>query len=367
MRPVSSKYLTTVRGSHAMAARARVCAPGQTGTNPVGTFIDIAAGDVKLDATADIRGSLDLTTKYHWPTSSSDILTPYGNEIFVERGVVYSGGSTEWVSQGYYRINVLDQDQPPFGPIQITGQDRMCGIVGSREAPIQFEDGATVSSVFLFLVQEVYPSAVIVFDFDALSAQFTSSHILDGDRYAFLKDIADSLGKVMFWDYAGQLQVMTAPDPTVPVFTVNHGAGGVLASMSRSLTREGAFSVVVATGEQASESTPVRGVAYDLNPASPTYYHGPFGPVVFEYNSTFLTDPGQAANAAAAILARSIGVPYTVDFGIVPNAALEPLDPISISYSDKFVSEVHVIETLTIPLLATDVMTGTTRQQIFGG
>lgn len=350
-----------------MNARARVCAPGQTGTNPLGVLIDISTGDVKLDATADIRGTLDMTTKHHWPTSAADTLTPYGNEVFVERGVVYGGGSTEWVSQGYFRMYSVDQDDPPDGPIVIAGRDRMSGIIDAkRESPIQFADGTSVSAVFTQLVGEVYPAAAIQFDFDATTVLFTTSHILDNDRYGFLKDIVDSLGKVMYWDYAGVLQVKTAPNPAAPVFTVNHGAGGVLVKMSRSLNREGAFNAVVAIGEPAGELPPVRGVAYDLNPASPTYFNGPFGKVIYTLNNTFLTDPNQALVAAQAMLARSLGVPYTVDFSMVPHAGLEPLDPISVLYNDRFAAETHVLETLTIPLTAEDAMTGTTRQQIWG-
>jgi Domain of unknown function (DUF5047) len=350
-----------------MNARARVCAPGQTGTNPLGVVIDITSGDVKLDATADIRGTLDMTTMHHWPTSSSDLLTPYGNEIFVERGVIYGGGSTEWVSQGYYRMYSVDQDDPPDGPIVIAGRDRMSGIIDAkRESPIQFADGTSVAAVFTLLVGEVYPGATIVYDFDATLVLFTTSHILDNDRYQFLKDIVDSLGKVMYWDYAGILQVRSAPDPAAPVFSVNHGAGGVLVSMARSLNREGGFNAVVATGEQAGEQPPVRGVAYDLNPSSPTYFNGPFGKVIYQMNSTFITTANQATVAAQAMLARSLGVPYTVDFSMVPHAGLEPLDPISVSYSDRVAAEGHVIETLTIPLTAEEAMTGTTRQQVWG-
>ncbi|MFD4196616.1 DUF5047 domain-containing protein [Amycolatopsis thermoflava] len=374
MRPVSDRFLATVRGSHSMASRVRVVPPGLTGVNP-GPLdaagkplheIPILSGDVILNSTADIRGTLDLTTEFEWPADASGLLTPYGNELFVERGIVYGDGVTEWVGQGYYRLYDVDQKSAPNGPIKIAARDRMSGIIDARPlAPQEFGAGVSVQAIFDFLVGEVYPGAVILFDFDAAATTFPSSHVLEDDRYKFLKDIADSLGKVMFWDYAGRLRVQAAPDPTTPVFDVNHGRGGVVATVSRSLSRQAVYNAVVATGEAPGEAPPVRAVALDLNASSPTYWHGPFGKVPKFYSSTFITTVGQAQAAANAMLARQLGLPYNVDFSMVPNVALEPLDPIRLSYPDK--SEAHVIESLTIPLDAEGAMSATTREQIFGG
>lgn len=352
-----------------MASRARIVAPGQTGVTPTGLEIPIISGDVKLDSTADIRSTLDLTTSDHdWQAALDDALTPYGNEIFIERGVVYGDGSTEWVSQGYFRIYDVDQDAAPKGSLAITGKDRMSGIIDARPlAPMQFGSGASVSSVFSYLVTEVYPGAVIVYDFDAGSTLFTASHSLEDDRYGFLKDIADSLGKVLYWDYAGKLQVRTAPSATQSVFEVTHGPGGVVTKVSRSLSRSGVYNAIVASGEPVGEAAPVRAVSLDLNPASPTYWNGPFGKVPKFYSSTFLTTVAQCQTAADAMLARQLGVPYSVDFSAVPNPALEPLDPVTVSYSNDQAPEVHVIESLTVPLDSAGVMTATTKQQILGG
>ena len=54
MRPVSEKFLSSLRGSHRATAQAFVVAPGQIGTEPTGTEISILDGDVQLDANASI-------------------------------------------------------------------------------------------------------------------------------------------------------------------------------------------------------------------------------------------------------------------------------------------------------------------------
>jgi hypothetical protein len=107
----------------------------------------------------------------------------------------------------------------------------------------------------------------------------------------------------------------------------------------------------------------VRALAVDSNPDSPTYWSGPFGKVPRFYSSPFITTTVQAQSAAASILRQSLGLPYSVDFSLVPNPALEPLDPVLVRYSNRDAAETHVIEQLTVPLVASAAMTATTREQ----
>lgn len=366
MRPVSETFLRTLRGTHTMNARARVVTGFPTGVNPTGTEIPIFGGDVQLDATADVRASVDLDTSAElWPADATSLLAPYGNELFIERGLVLPNGDFEWVSQGYFRVESPEQQQVPTGQIRVAGRDRMAGIIDAKLlAPTQFPIGTSVEDIFTGLVTEVYPTAVILFDFDAANVTFPQSHIADQDRYAFLRDIARSLGKEMYFDHEGKLRVYSAPDPGDPVFLVNHGRDGVLVEMARKLDRDGVFNAVVATGESPSDTVdPARAVALDANPDSPTYFFGPFGPVPRFYSSPFITNQQGAREAAAAMLTKSLGLPYTVSFKAVPNPALEPLDPVEITYADDARVERHVLEKVTIPLTAEATMSATTREQ----
>ena len=102
-------------------------------------------------------------------------------------------------------------------------------------------------------------------------------------------------------------------------------------------------------------------VARDLDPLSPTRFGGPFGMVPRFYSSPFVTTVPQAEQAAAALLLRSVGLPYSVDFQAIVNPALEVLDPVEITYDDRSRREIHVVDRLTLPLTAASVMTGATR------
>lgn len=364
MRPVSAQFNRIVRGSHTQVSRARVLTTFQIGTNPSGTDLGLISGDVTLDSSADVRGTIDITVdgtdafSFH----ANGLLTPYGNEIFVERGIIYGSGTREMVSQGYYRIYEVEQLGEPDSPIRISARDRMSGIIDARMlTPLQFMAGTSVQSLFQTLVFEVYPTATILFDYDAASDNINRDQIVDEDRYAFLLDLVRARGKVMFWDYLGRLRIETPPNPGSTVFDVNAGQDGVLVSMNRRLDREGVYNAVVAIGQAPDASTPVRAVARDMNPNSVTFWNGRFGKVPRYFFSTFIETPDQAASAATKILSKSLGLPYNVNFVMVPNPALEPLDSIRVTHEDGF--ENHVIESITIPLDTASPMTGQTREQ----
>lgn len=362
MRPVTSAFLTTIRGSHKAVFRARVCEPGQSDSaDPDGEEVPVQGGDVQVDGTADVRSNVDLITlPAYWPTSAQSLLTPYGPELFVERGVTI-GVATEWVSLGYFRIDAVEQSEAPRGTIRVAGRDRMAGIIdGKSLAPQQFPATMRYGQVVAHLVTEVYPWAQILWDDDTENEPIGRAIICEQDRFATLDDLVRAVGKIWYWDHRGILRVNDAPDATDPVFDVNGGEGGVLVSLRRRITREGVYNAVVASGEAADAAAPVRAVAYDSDPTSPTWWNGPFGQVPRFYSSPFVTSVSQAGTAATAMLTRSTGLPYNVDFTAVPNPALEPYDPVRVLYGGRV--EVHVLERVSVSLAVDQALTATTRQ-----
>lgn len=366
MRAASDAFLRTVTGSHAMTARARVCSTYQSAVDPDGDEVEILDGDADFDALAAVRSTLDLTTAGSgmWPRRAADLLAPYGNEIYVERGVVFGNGTTEYVGLGFFRIETPEQARPSDGPIRVSAKDRMSGIVDGRlMSPMQFAAGVTYGSIMEQLVTEVYPDAVIDWDDDSDGDVIGRAVIAEDDRYGFLDKMVTSLGKIWYWDYRGRLQVKAQPTADTPSAEVMAGAGGVLIGSSRTLTRSGVYNAIVATGQGADNTRPVRAVAVDNNPDSPTYYAGRFGPVPGFFTSSFITSIGQAGVSAEALLRRSVGLPYSVDFQSVPNPAFEPWDCVRVRQSTKEGSELHLLQRVQIPLVADRAMTAETREQ----
>lgn len=367
MRPVSTQFLAALRGSHKTFTRVQVLTSYQTGVQPVGgVTLNVVDGAVSQDGNADVRSSCEIVTTgglETFPQLPSGLLTPYGNELFVECGIELGNGSVEVVSQGYFRIDAVEQSSAPFGSIRVTAYDRMKGVVEARLTElVAFSAGTTVTAIFNRLILEVYPSATIEFD-DAnfASSTIASVQIAEEDRFGFLNNLVTSNGKIMYWDYRGVLVVKTPPNPNQSTWTVNAGAYGVLISSTRALSREGVYNAVVATGESVNSTPPVRAVAVDNNQTSPTYWEGSFGKVPRFFSSSFMTTYSQALNAAQNLLQKTIGLPHTVNFASISNPALEPFDAVTIDQLD--VVALHVIETLITPLNPSRPMTATTRRQ----
>lgn len=365
MRDVSPAFLRTLTGSHEPVFQAIVCGEFQTGVEPTGTAIKILDGDVTIDGTADVRSTLDLTTDGNgmWPVRATDPLTPYGNEIYVRRGIKYSDNAIEWVGLGYFLIEEPDQDEAPNGPIQITAKDRMQGIIDARLlAPRQFDTTASLGFIVSELVTEVYPEAVISWDDDTDDEIITRTLIVEEDRYGFIDNLVRARSKTWYWDHSGQLVIKDIPSSTEPVWDVFAGEGGALVELSRKLSRRTAYNAVVATGEATDTFDPVRGVAIDDNPQSPTYYYGRFLSKPRYFSSPLLFTAAQARTAARTELTKNLGLPYKVDLKSVPNPALEPWDPIQTRARDER-RETHVVESLRVPLTASGQFEVSTKEQ----
>lgn len=377
------EFAEVVPGSHQMLVDARLVTGLQAGSDPDGTDLLVLSGDVQFDATADVWATLEIeiagvdedTGRSLFPRRPADLLAPYGAEVFVRRGVDLGGAGELWSPLGYFGIRSVEQDDAPYGPIRLSCQDRMAGIIEARPIrPREFGPSRTVASVVAEIVGDVYPTAVIVFDDDAGAELLGRTLVMEESRHEVLLEIANDLGKVIHWDGEGLLQIRTAPDDTVPLWEVKAGADGVLLSAGRRVTRDGVHNGLVVTGEAGeSDQGPVLAVLVDRGPTSPTRWasiaDGGFGFVPRFYSSPFIHTSGQAATAAREMLRRSLGAPFAADFGAVVNPALRPYDPIRVTQQDHNRRR-HVVDAVTIPLTDDGALTGSTRevtQVVIGG
>lgn len=363
MRSVSTGFLAALRGSHGQLTRVRALSSYQSGTDPTGTELAVNDGAVKASARAEIRSSCDLTIVARWPALTTDLLTPYGNELYIERGLAFGNGTTEMVGLGYFRIDSVEESNYPVGALRLTGSDRMAGIRDARlTAPRQFLPGVTVGSIVTSLVTEVYPSATIEWDDTTDGTVLARQQVVDRDRYAFLDQLVAAYGKIMYWDHRGVLVVKTPPDPTVPVWDVDSGSDGVMVSLSREISRDGIYNAVVALGEGADTTAPVRALSVDNDPNSATYWFGRFGQVPYFFHSPLITTTGQAASASQTLLRRVLGRPHSLSLGMIPNVALEPYDPVRVRTRDA--ARIHVLDELEYPLSVPRPMTALSRAQV---
>ena len=367
MRAVSDAWLRTVVGSHTPQYRATLCTEYQTTNAPTGARVPIIDGSVVLDGAADVRGSLDMTVPgSYWPVQLRNAdLAPQGSEMYVEVGIRFSDDLIEWLGLGYFRIKTIGQDNPErVGPIRLTGQDRMAGIVRAKLlSPHRFRATDTIGGLVNALVTEVFTDAVIVWDDDTDDRELGRDIIVDSDRYAALASVAQSYGKVMYWNASGELAFVAVPDSSTSVAELLAGRGGVLLGAPRQLSDEGVVNAVVARGDAADETGGAYGVAIDSDPDSPTSYRSRFGPSPLFVTNSLITTDAQALSAASSELQLHSGIPYTTSFLVSPRPELEPYDAVTIDHKGLASRERHVLSSVTIPLRAGQPMPLNTRQQ----
>lgn len=350
-----------------MVARAvLVDSAPQYGLAPTGTELPIISGDVTLNARSDVNSTLSLTVPGEW----WDLVQPYGNEIFVERGVAFGNGGVEYAGLGFHRIEQADQDDAPYGPIKLVALDRTAQLQQNKLVfPIPLDEGTSHREVFQLLVNggiaDIYtvhgayldkPIPIEFLGYDPDTTRLVTDPIVEDDSYTFLTQLAGEKACALRFNAEGRLQIVsTTIDPSVAVATIRGGAGGSLIRASRSVSRRGVHNIVTAYGSDPSVPTDFI-VAFNSDPGSPLAWnkatHPAFGPAPRYFASPLLQDDTEVEFAAASLLDRYTGLPLSLLCDVVPNPALEPDDVIDVELRAGLGMERHVIDKLTIPLTA---------------
>jgi Domain of unknown function (DUF5047) len=363
MWTTSARFAEAIAGTHRAVTRVRLLAlPGQTGVDPVDALeLPLLSGDVRRSAVADVKGTLTLRV----PGDYWDLLQPFGAELFVERGIDFGDGTREYVPLGYYRVDKLEQEKRPHGPIDLDGSDRTAQLRQVRVIyPYQVPVGATHREIFQTLVNGaatgsgtygmyVGVQVPIIWDdagYDPDAATVVSGPVVDDYAYDFLAKLVDARNATIRFRRTGELEVVSSNPPTdQPAdFVLRDGRTGTLVQASRSVSRDGVVNIVRSTGSDPAYQTGYR-LAYITDPVSPIRWNGPFGAAVRYYASPVLTTSEEADAAAETILARSTGLPTSLDLWTVPNPALDPLDVARVIVGTQ-PAEGHTVDEITCPL-----------------
>ena len=381
MFPVSARFLDVISGTHRAVARATLLDDRQVGINPTGGLdLPILDGDVKMTSTQDVKTTLDLTI----PGDYWDKVQPYAGEIFVQRGVDFGDGTIELVPLGYFRIDDAAQDDAPYGPVKLTGSDRIAAIQQNRVLfPYQVPNGTSHRTIFERLINgratptssintagyaalATIPIPISWTGYDPDRITVDGGQSVDDSTYDFLAKLADAQECVLRIDESGSLIVdLRDRDPDgPPLYVVQPGLTGNMIKASRKATRDGVYNIVSAYGSDPASPTGYQ-LSYNNDPNSPLRWNGLFGPAPRYYASPLLRSPDAAAQAAASILSRTTGLPETQGLWVTPNPALRPLDMFSSKVTG--LAERHLVDEITIPLggsNAVQIATKTTNSDV---
>lgn len=358
MQTRSARWDAAIASSHRVITQCDVLFNRAT----VVSSLNVVGGQITLDRTASILGrlSIELAEPTRVPTVSGGVLTPYGYELAVRRGIAYPDGTTELMALGVFPIQASKTDDTL--QTSITALDRSQQVVDARfEDDYSIAAGTNYGTAIAAMVAAGVSGLTYVFT----STGFTTpllTFTAQSNRWEAAQGMAKSIGCELYFDGLGQCVLRPEPSPSATaVWTVAEGAGGVLVSSSLALDRQGAYNRVIASGGNGSTTTVYRGIATDNNSSSPTYYFGPFGKKPRFYSSPFIASNAQADSAAAAILTAGLGLGRSLDLSAVPNPAVEPGDPIQVTRTLLGINEVHIPDVITIGLGANQAMTMATR------
>lgn len=355
MYPVTSRFLAAVAGSHRIAVDAWV-----ESLDVRLASLAITSGSVEVDSSRAIRRTCRVTlydeTGTLTPASAGDVLTPYGNEIGLARGVAFDDGTTELAPLGKFVITKVDIGTDSGGVrIDLEGSDRAVRIQRNRWVdPYTVAAGTETGAAIAALLTDRWPAVDYEFPDTGYATPLTVFQAgADSDPWNDAQSLAESAGYVLYFDSSGvaSLEVPATVD-TPPVLTYGAGEIEALLSGARSMSADSIYNGVIASGENSSMTTPVRAEVWDDNPMSPTYRLGPLGQIPRFYSSPLLTSVGQCSAAATTILNKRLGQDGELTWDQVVNPAHDTNDVIVALLDNLKVSGSYVLDRLTIPMSA---------------
>lgn len=347
MYPVSDRFLPRLAESHTPVTVVRLILT-------TGDVVDVphTGGSVTVDRSQAIRRTCTVTCPDPSiiPRTPSDQLATYGARLYIERGVSYGNpDDVELVPVGVFRLDSVDGDVTT-GPVPLQGKDLSAIVQDDRLTEPWLASGTVVSAVTA-LIHRSIPDAAVASDITDIAI---GKRVFDfeADPWAACQEIAAAAGAEVYPDAAGVFRITTLPDlaTATPVWDIIAGEGGAYITATRGMPSANVFNGVLARGENASENAPpVRYLAVDGDPDSPTYWHGPFGHRPMFYSSSTLTTTAACQNAANLKLQQAKAPNASGDIISLPNPALETGDVLRVIHEDGS-RELHQAAAFTVPL-----------------
>jgi hypothetical protein len=303
------------------------------------------------------------------PSAIYDLLVTPGISLGLERGFLLADESEVFASLGRFTPAEPQLTESPSGDAAVSTSsfDFSARISRARWTdPYQIAAGTGLAEALNALLVDRWPFAVSAISSttvtDVVGAQVVFDHGSESDPWADAVGLAADHGWALYFDTAGVARLRPAPvlDESLAAFTFAAGEASITTERTLSSPLEMTYNGVIVTGEGSDLEVPVRGEAWDSNPASPTYYLGAFGKAPLFYSSPLITTEAQAAAAAGTRLAGVIGRAENLSWSALVHPGLEPLDVVLVEEGDGTESA-YILDALTIPLGASELMTATAR------
>lgn len=382
MYPVSGGFLTALRsGAREWQCKVEVWQDGDLQA----TITDVVGGSVTVEQDGECRRKLTLTlanTTPEWVvtpvypdedeygpdgTTFADGLfsdQPYSEiaGLFIPRvselrvfEALKVSGTWEWVPLGVFRlVDFTASNTGDTRTFTLNAEDLsvMCRGAGF-ETPVTFQDDAAESVALVYLLNYCLPSHPYEFVTGYVETVLPQMTLFDGNAWSEMQAIAQSGGHEVFFDVEGTLVVREVPDyDGTPVEDFTADADDVKFSVSRSVSEAEVYSGVRVQGTHPKADEDCYATVWDGNPASPTYYLGPFGKKLLTESRDRIKTTVRAARAADALLRRVSGWDEVVEVQMAKHPALDVSDVVTMSEGTVGMSDpaTYIVEQIAYPL-----------------
>lgn len=336
--------------------------------------LELADWRVQVDATRAVRrnGSCTLADpdSIYQPLTTANAVAPYGTEFVIRQRFVGARGPTDWQSLGTFTIQKPETNDDGIITTQLMGDDRSAKVAEARLiAPYTVEAGTNVATAIQTLISSRVSGLTYAF---ASTSATTPLLVLNeqDDPWQRAQEMASSAGLELYFDPDGVCTLRVPPDPAsplaVPAVVYADGEDSILTQVGVQLDTSDSYSHAVFIGEGPDNQAPVRADAYDDDPASPTYYLGPFGDKpVFLRTQIVSPDPAlaasQAVQSAQSLLNRKRGGFMRVTFQGVPIPTLEGSDLVRATRPESGVDQLLVLDSFSFSSDLAEEMPASTR------
>ena len=376
--PPTDFYLDALREAHEGHLRVRLYSAGTL----IGPLL-VSSCSLSIDGRAETWRTANLSVGVDfWESETREWLEQANvqtGEVRIDHGIsLHPGMEPVWVQLARLRIDSLNMSLLAAGR-SITAYDRALLLSEHVLTGEAFPLNATYLVLINRLLHETLPSETLTVHSSVSTTKTPApgkSLAMGANRLTEIQSMASALDAYFVnlpsgGFYLGPLERMNDPTgvaPIVPVWDVDDGENGVLVDLAQSFARAEQYNGVGITFTPNADTTttdwiPVTRWAFDLDPDSPTYFHGPFGKrtIIFDEEYDHLPSVAEATAVAIRKLGEYTGATRGLAITAIYNPLLQPGDQISVTFPETNEVETHIVESVGLSLGGASTMSIETR------
>jgi hypothetical protein len=314
-------------------------------------------GSIRATFGSQVTRTMSLTVpRYLFPRATTDLLSPYGNELRAFRGIRYGNSSPDEFP--VFVGPILRVKPPNSTSATIEASDNSFRVAASAfSAPAPSQSGTLVTDEFERLVKLAYPPAI--FGTHSPLTELVPVLAYDTDPGSALDSLAKTANAYWYTLADGRYVIRRVPWTVLPSsgsIVLTDGPGGTVLDAYPDRNATQLYNRFTVTSERPDGGTAFYASAQDNDPTSPTYVSGPYGlraaPVI---RVTGADSQQQLLALAEQLIARTRVLTDSWSITCVPDASIELGDPLDVTAQGDRAAQVAA--GFTMPLDPNGTMT----------